>query len=350
LNATTQTLNRDVIPQLSGNNFSKQVEPFSNVIPDLRKGGVQLYNQVFCDITPLNNGFATCENCTFDNNMSSFVKRTSGNLTECLNMCKENNLCTAYTYDLSAKNGNNCTLYNTFPDTILQYGNYNQQNKYSGYNIQFPYDYNKLSNDQKTTVRRKCGTQYLNNTLVDGKNTNLESCLTFLHDKDANKTEIQADPKCVWNKLNPIGKANTKIINKYSLSDTNQLLAVHDPLLDTYNTKYNNVVDALAENEDVNNQLVNQDGNFPTYNANVQEMAGSLEQQYNSPSTDQTQTNITNIAAKSNEQIGGKEVNTIESFTQGIEHKRYIQFIALLLLIIMLFFLFACWRGSFRKK
>ena len=323
------------LPTMSNKNFSSSIEGFSNDIPDLQSGNMQLYNQIFCDIYPSNNGFSTCTNCRFDGTNTVLSQQMKGSSQDCLNTCKNNNLCTSYSYDKLNKN-KNCTLYNSFPTQIIE----NQQNIDSGYNLLFPYDYTKLTDAQKNTVRKKCTAQYLNN-INKNTNLNIESCLDF-KEYSNNITTVVTDKACIWNKLNAIGSANT-VYEQTNNTNTNQMNSIRDPLLDTYKTKYENVKSAMEENKEVNNDMSIHDGDFSKYNQNKQSIRDQIEGGYNPSSSSATSNNqIQNIVIQSINQIGGKD--NIESF----ENKKYIQFTVLMLLIILLFTLFV--MCNYRKQ
>ena len=476
------------VPKLQTSNFS---EGFQNKV--LNSGFNQMYNEIFCNLFPLNNGFNTCTNCDYgfapinpysnagisiknnfitmpysspnpdtftiniyyiseysckinatrtdmnsgwnlflqikifsmdkqSNYIADFGSSNTNNVTKtfntnpvqllpngnptaadgsnisgqstqngeqnCLIDCKNDPLCTSYSYDFSKKT-NNCTKYNTFPVNI----NHNVQNINSGYSLnKYSYDYNNLSDSQKENIQKKCGNQYLNNTYTSNIPVDITSCLTvnnnsqnsqgpsstsksFNNDvksaegdiksiyndiksfldrkKDSNIfnnlnqsdifdriTKFDIDPKCLFdaykaNNLNPT-IINNNIYENVS-SYTNPL---KDPVIDNYEQTYNTYINKQTQNSNINNTESTTDIDYKKYNNTVSENNINLENKLSS-SIDKINQDTINYSNDILDKLGIHEKFTNNNeiiYSNSIKFLIFI--IILVLLIIILFYIF----------
>jgi hypothetical protein len=185
----------------------------------LTDGNNQLYNPIFCDLFPTNNGFNTCQNCNFDN-LTLWEEIHKNNEQECLTDCDKDERCTSYSFD-NSKNDKNCSKYRSFPSSI----NNNVQNINSGYSLKYGFDYRNLNSSRQDNVKTKCANQYLNNIFTPDKNINLNKCLEIkdVNDdlyKEIKNTEFRIDPKCLYNQYKENG-INPPIISVDNYYDSN---------------------------------------------------------------------------------------------------------------------------------
>jgi hypothetical protein len=195
----------------------------------LNTGDNQLYNQIYCDLFQTNNGFYQCQNCNFGS-QSEWKTSNQSNEQNCLNACSTDPRCTSYTYNTS--NGL-CTEYISFPKQI----NNNVSGINSGYSLNFPYDYNNLSSQQKTNVQLKCADQFLNNYYTPNTNVDIASCITV--GTLDNNTNFTVEPQCLYDlyKANNI-PTNVNNLTNYSNGDEYNVSAIGDPTIDQYAQTY----------------------------------------------------------------------------------------------------------------
>ena len=182
-------------------------------------GNNQLYNPIFCDLFPTNNGFNTCQNCNFDN-LTLWEEKHKNNEQECLNDCDKDERCTSYSFN-NSKDGINCSKYISFPSNI----NRNVPNINSGYSLKFGYDYNNLDNSRQENVKSKCANQYLNNVFTSDKNINLDKCLNIKDVQDnlfqgLKNTEFNVNPECLFHRYKENG-INPVVLSEDSYYDSN---------------------------------------------------------------------------------------------------------------------------------
>jgi hypothetical protein len=217
----------------------------------LNMGDNQLYNQIYCDLFTTNNGFYQCQNCNFGS-QSEWQTSNQTNEQNCLNACSVDPRCTSYTYNTS--NGL-CTEYISFPTQI----NNNVTGTNAGYSLNFPYDYNNLSSQQKNNVQVKCADQFLNNYYTPGTNVDISSCITV--GTSGSDTTLNVEPQCLYD----IYKANnipTSVNNLSSYSNGTQynIGTISDSTIDQYAQKYNDYLNskvAISNLETQNNAGLN---------------------------------------------------------------------------------------------
>jgi hypothetical protein len=315
--------------------------------PNLINGYNQLYNQIFCNLfqSTTNNGFSTCDNCNFSYNNANNVLSTSSTSGEqsCLNSCKSNPYCTAYTFqgnNSGNTSGQNCTLYglnNSYPTQI----NSNVIGSYSGYDITPPkanYNYNNLNSEQQQNVQFKCSNQFLNNTFTPKKpDINLSSCITFSNQN--NNTEFNTDPECVFNVYEQ-NKIPVKIKNVANYTNLNGIntASVGDPNITNYENSYNQYNTLKEQNSSINQQLSSSDNaNYPQYfqtltNDNqtlFNDFLGNIEGQGGQ---------LSDLSLQINQSIGGN--------IEGFENKNNNKLLIIILIIFVLIFIFFV----FKKK
>lgn len=218
----------------------------------LNMGDNQLYNQIYCDLFPTNNGFYQCQNCNFGS-QSEWQTSNQSNEQNCLNACYNDPRCTSYTYN--ASNGL-CTEYISFPTQI----NNNVSGINSGYSLtKFGYDYNNLTSQQKSNVQVKCADQFLNNYYTPDTNVDISSCITV--GTSGSNTTLKVEPQCLYD----LYKANnipTSVDNLSNYSNGNQynIETISDPVIDQYSQTYNNYLDSkvtISNLETANNAGLN---------------------------------------------------------------------------------------------
>lgn len=222
----------------------------------INSGYNELYNQIYCDIYPTNNGFNQCQNCNFGNQAVLSTTKQSGEQA-CLIACKNTPQCTSYSYDLT-KSDNNCTQNSNFPTEIIN--NISQVN--SGYSVnKFNYNYNNLSSSQKTNVQKKCAKQYLDNTYTSGKNIDLSTCLNI--NNSSNLTNFNVDPQCLYNIYNT-NNIPTAVINNSTYTDTAPgitSISSGDNTIDNYQLSYKDYTTKQVQISNINNSEIGNDNN-----------------------------------------------------------------------------------------
>lgn len=218
----------------------------------LNTGFNQLYNQVFCKQLYPNSQFISIPNSTFGPNLKGTPNNVTSKESDCLENCLKDDYCTAYTYDKTlGSNSLNCTLYrNNFPNEIIS----GSPGKNSGYSLQFSYDYNSLTDDQKKNVQQKCVNQYLNNINFPGQNIDLTSAIKFKK-YDYDTTNISTDPSILY-KLYSQNGIPTKILSQptYVLDAVNvNMKSISDPVIDNYSRSYDTFMQNQAISANVQN-------------------------------------------------------------------------------------------------
>lgn len=194
----------------------------------------ELYNNIYCDLQPTDNGFLKCNNCNYGEQtiLSSSSQKSE---KDCLNICKSTAQCTSYNYNTL---NNTCTLNSSFPTHIEK----NINNINSGYSLsKFGYNYSKLNEAQKSVIQKNCASQYLNNHFLSGKDIDLTPCVTV--ESTTNPTKFSADAECVHNIYTKNGLKTAPDISNNTYTDDDSLLATSDPTIDNYKSIYKNYVD-----------------------------------------------------------------------------------------------------------
>ena len=206
----------------------------------------QLYSFIFSDLFATNDGYNKCNNCSFKFQEPPFTEtlKTDSEYT-CKTKCNEDKSCTSYSYNTL---NTECNKYSSsFPsNTYLNVPNIN-----SGYNLNYPYDYNKLNTNQKNNVKSKTANKFLNNFFVPSKNINLEKCLDI---KSSNSiTTFNTPAECVYgvykeNNLNTLSTFtnNYEDEKKYTVPKT-------DPVIDNRKSLFNNYINKNVEKSNIYN-------------------------------------------------------------------------------------------------
>ena len=217
----------------------------------INTGFNELYNQIFCDLFMTNSGFNQCKDCNYGKQQSVYNESTQVGEQNCLDACNKEPNCTAYSYDTTAST-NNCKQYNTFPNQILN----GVTGVNSGYSLgKYTYEYDKLSDGQKTNVQNKCVAQYLNNYYTPDKQIDVTSCLNV--DTIGNNTNIKGDPTCIYNTYLNNG-ITSKVVNNSvynSINSKHNLNYKSDPLIDDYGVNFITYKDNIKNVNDTNNSV-----------------------------------------------------------------------------------------------
>lgn len=247
--------------------------------PDiLERGFDQMYNQIFCNFVPTtSNNFKTCNNCNYGDSMNiNKQSKVSGGQSECELNCKNNNLCTSYSYDL---NSGNCKQYSNFPYQV----NTGVNGINSGYSLNYSYDFNKLSQSQQDNIKNKCALQYTNKLYSPDKQIDLNKCLNVENAYNST-TYLKYDPECVFKKYteNGIPLKSSASSSKASYSSSNDYgQPVSDPILDKYQTKYGTYIQDKVQLSNINNLMSIQDPNYDSnYLNKVKEQNNILGNKY----------------------------------------------------------------------
>lgn len=310
-------------PKLSSQNFGndnserdiqKNIENFisNNNNNNITFDSNNLYNEIFCNIEPLNNGFKTCSNCEFTGKMSILNSSTVNNENTCLSSCKNNKKCTSYTYDSSSnvnnKNNNkNCITYNTFPNEIKK----NTLNKNSGINMTFPYDYNKLTESQKTNIKKHCINDYLNNTY--NSDSDYIKCINKIDKFNILESKIDIDAECIYKLNEKKGIKNEK--KTFNYTDNPEFNnSQRDPIIDDYKIAYDNYYMLQEENEKINEELeINDNDSYNNYN-------NELENKFNESinNIEENQREVVNMVL---ERINGETIENFQNLDKYINTK-----------------------------
>lgn len=314
--------------------------------PNLTNGFNQLYNQIFCNLfqSTTNNGFSTCDNCTLSFNSSDSVisANTSEGEQSCLNLCNDNQYCTAYTFDSNASS-NNCTLYGNnsqYPTQI----NPGVNGSYSGYTITLPkaqYNFSNLNSDQQQNIQLKCSNQYLNNTFTPTKpNVDISSCIS-VESNNSNST-INVAPECLFNiyQQNNI-PVTIKNVPKYENTNNINTNSVGDESITNYQNEYNQYNQLKKQNSAINqNALSTDNANYQTYFQNLSTQNLALQNNYsNNISSGNNQ--LLNISTQLKNSIGGNILENYENNSNtNNDNKKYILLIILIIIFVLIFVFF----------
>ena len=347
----------------SFSNKSKK-ESFSNK-KIINTGFNQMYNEIFCNLFPTNNGFSECRNCNYQFDSSDSPRSsTQSGYQECLTKCNNDDWCTSFNYTPSSDK--NCIEHSSFPTLI----NNNVNGTSSGYSLsKFTYDYNNLSSDQQNNIQMKCGNQYLNNIYTPNKPIDLSSCLTILEGSQVNQaqalfgnsapangtqsasTNLNVDPQCLYNKYKENG-INPPIINNSVYQNMPQYTkSVSDPIIDNYKKIYTSYSKKQGENLDINNYLSSTDSTYTEYNDKVgQEKSllktkftrsiNELKQRTNEVSDkiiNNTQSNMPPMPPKIPLMPPMPPMQSIEQFDNSINYSSKSNILMFIIILIILF-------------
>lgn len=281
----------------------------------MEKGFDQMYNQIFCNFMPTSsNNFNNCSNCNYGDNMNINSQSTvSGGQSECELNCKNNSLCTSYSYN---SNNGNCTQYSNFPDEVYTGVN----NIYSGYNLNYSFDYNNLNESQQNNVKNKCTLQYTNRQFTPDKQIDLGKCLNYENGYNSS-TYLKYDPECVFNKYSENGvNLNIKKISEEAVytsnNDYNQ--SVGDPELDKYQSKYDSYIQDKVQLSNINNVMSIQD---PSYDSGYLDTVKQNNNIYGTnyiKSINNLMDPLKNISSKIKDKV--QMINELEKSNEGFEN------------------------------
>lgn len=209
----------------------------------------QLYSYIFSDLFKTNDGYNKCNNCSFKFEEPPFtiIEKTDGEYG-CKKKCNEDKTCTSYSYNTLTTE---CNKYSSsFPSNIYT----NVPNINSGYNLNFPYDYNNLNNNQKNNVRSKTASKFLNTIFVPQKNIDLEKCLDI---KSSNSiSNFNANAECVFNVYNENDlKTVHRNINTYE-DEKKYTIPKTDPIIDNRKLLFNDYIGKRVEKSNIYNTQV----------------------------------------------------------------------------------------------
>jgi hypothetical protein len=306
----------------------------------LSSGFNELYNYIYCDIFPSNNGFNTCNNCNYgEQTVLKTIQSKSDQ--ECLNDCNNDKKCTSYSYNTQ---NNNCTEYVSFPTQI----NNNVENVNSGYSIhKFGYNYNNLTSSQKQNIQQKCANQFLNNTFTpNNKNIDLTSCLSISNSEPSGtigilgkspqnglNTFLNLDAECVYNTYNNNG-IQTSVKNNAVYNDNDSLInGESDPIINNAENLYNNYNNLKEKVVNKSEELSKYDNSYKNYNNTVNNNNNQLLQNYTD--TVERNKNIVDNVSK----ILLKPFKINENFENTYETKNNNKFLFIILILFILFFI-----------
>lgn len=306
----------------------------------LSSGFNELYNHIYCDIFPSNNGFNTCNNCNYGE-QTVLKTRQAKSEQECLNDCNNDKKCTSYSYN---KTNNNCSEYVSFPTQI----NNNVENVNSGYSIhKFGYNYNNLTPTQKQNIQQKCANQFLNNTFTpNNKNIDLTSCLSISNSEPSGTTGIlgkssqnglntflNLDAKCVYNTYNSNGIKTSIRYNPVYNNNDSLINGQSDPTIDNAEKLYNGYNNLKEKIVSKNENLSKYDYLNKNYNNNVKEKNNQLLRNHN----DTVERNKNMVDNVSNVVL--KHFKSNEHFENTYETKNNNKFLFIILILFILLFI-----------
>jgi hypothetical protein len=201
-------------PKLSKSNFADNTTYNPNT---------NLYDRIFSGLYR-EPDMKRSENSNF-NDMKAYKTTTTTGEGDCSNSCNNDTYCTSYKYN-TINNNNNCILYKTFPSEIIK----NKPNENVGYKTNYSVNFDKLNGNAKTRIQKEISNKYINNYF----NTNLDysNCLSVKNNNS--KTNINLDPKCVYNMYNNIGRGSEKFIPKYTNNSKINEKSISNKRLDNY--------------------------------------------------------------------------------------------------------------------
>ena len=205
-----------------------------------------LYNGIYCPalVDGKTMGFITKKNFRFTGDKNPvdkyYYNANQSSPLACLKECRRTRYCAAYDFD-NTKTTNNCTLYNNFPNSYSGLSNNDL-----GYRINSRYDFNKLKNNQKKNIWKKCGTQWLAKKYKINEDNFTECVDPILQGDKLRGYDVKAE--CLWNKLDNENKDLKKTVYKQNyLDDPNISLSkpnsdIDNDIKNFYSKINNNVV------------------------------------------------------------------------------------------------------------
>ena len=294
-----------------------------------------LYNPIFCNLFNTNDGFMQVSNSTFGDNMTtdpnfSFSNQPSEH--KCLEKCKNDDWCTSYLFDTNGYGKEpdgtqfNCIEYTSFPTTIVN----NANGINAGYNLSLKYPYNDLSSDQKNNVKLRCINEYLNNTYTPKHpEINFSNCLN-IQDQDSSTTNLNLDPKCIYNIYNNMGvKINT--IDS-ALYNGGNLSPKSDPTIDNYGTLFANYT---SNKNSLNNILTKLDSEDNEFNNIFKDKNNRLYNEYINSIKDKSE-KINSYSDDIEKRIG---IENFENENNNNVYKNNAKFIILFIIILLIWYI-----------
>ena len=298
-----------------------------------------LYNSIYCPALVSNsNGFIRKKDFNFTDDtvpIDSYYKNGfDGNASSenvCMNECRKNKYCGSYKFD-SGKSTGNCSLYNNLPNSYSsQYGTS------IGYKVNKAYDFNKLNNNQKNNIWKKCGSQWLAKKYKISGN-NIDKCITpQLSGNKLNGYDTNAE--CLWDTLSSQNDNLKKTVYKKNyIEDASLSKSVPNPDIDDsiknfYSKVNNNVVFSNLNNKEI---IDNRD-NDVTFESSL---INNVNSYYDINSVPEGVSNNSELNKQIKERVGLQESfqNNIDSNNNNYKYILY--FIIIIVLIFLLFNLF----------
>ena len=198
-----------------------------------------LYTYIFSDLFPQGdaNKFINTNNSSFkfESIPQSQIKELNS-ANDCLNTCKNMKSCTSYSYD---QKNNLCYHYKyIFPQNIYE----NVPNVVSGYNLNYPFDFNLLNDNQQNVIRTSLSNTFLKNNFSLNENINIKNCLNI--DNNGEKTVFKTDAKCIYDTLNKNNIKVNQIFEEDKYNEKTEYIYSNDSF---YNKIKNSFFDELSK-------------------------------------------------------------------------------------------------------
>jgi hypothetical protein len=316
----------------------------------LNSGYNELYNEIYCNLFPNDNGYKKCSNCNFGQQTVWKTIDATGE-RDCQNKCTADPRCTSYSFNTQSST-NNCTEYISFPQQLVR----NIPNTNSGYSLtKFGFDYNRLTPQQKENIQNKCANQYINDTFTpNNPSINLTDCLTI--NNSNNSTQFDMDAECVFdvykeNNL-PIKIKNNSVYNS-KLGNGQNITNQSDPNIDRKYSLYNQYYTSKNNNFNLVNQLMGTEGiNFSNNNQNVYSNNNKLNNNFPNTLGQNTMLNKTNSDILStiinkegfentmnlSNRNEYKELFSGKTVEENMDNKKNFMFIILIIFLILFIF------------
>jgi hypothetical protein len=190
-------------------------------------------------------------------------------------------------------------------------------------------NFNKLNRNAKTRIQKEISNKYINNYF----NTNLDysNCLSVKNNNS--KTNINLDPKCVYNMYNNIGRGSEKFIPKYTNNSKINEKSISNKRLDNYyklrtdqtNAK-SNIIALNAKNNGLSESQIRLNNK---QKSNLKKSVKAIQDKQNMFYED-----ILNSVGTSNE--------IIESFSNYESNSQKKFFVFMIIILSILFIIFYC--------
>jgi len=291
----------------------------------------QLYSYIFSNLFSTNDGYNKCNNCSFkfDEPPYSTVQKTDGEYG-CKKTCSDDKTCTSYSYNTLTTE---CNKYSSsFPSNTYT----NVPNINSGYNLNFPYDYNKLNSNQKSNVQSKTANKFLNTTFIPYKNVDLERCLDIK--SSGTSSNFNTNAECVYNVYKDNNLRTTEnTINNYE-DEKKYTLPKTDPIVDKRKSLFTDYVNKSVEKSNIYNTMI--------FNKKLNRQNQNSIIQYNK-SIDIEDTKFKDLRNDVLNKID--DINKIETFENENATTVYSNNVKLFILIIILIIFFILLFNIFKK-